>query len=141
MRTELFEETLKKLAEDKMSFYELLAIQKNATLDQINVAFRSQSLLYHPDRNPNNFALANTVQQKLQEAKTILSDPEKRREYDGRFNLPQQAQLKEYQRQQAYEQDDSVFLTQQEELQIRTKLFQAVERGELGQHLWHEART
>ena len=88
MRTELFEETLKKLAEDKMSFYELLAIQKNATLDQINVAFRSQSLLYHPDRNPNNFALANTVQQKLQEAKTILSDPEKRREYDGRFNLP-----------------------------------------------------
>jgi curved DNA-binding protein CbpA len=58
----------------------ILNIDKNATQEQIKVAFKKQALIWHPDRNPNQ----HTTQQMqdLNEAYLILKDFEARRRYD-----------------------------------------------------------
>ena len=38
----------------KRDYYEVLGVTKSASTDEIKKAFRSLSLKYHPDRNPNN---------------------------------------------------------------------------------------
>jgi DnaJ-class molecular chaperone len=68
----------------KESFYDILGIQKDATEDQIKKAYRSLSLKYHPDRNPNPDSAVKF--QTINEAHEHLSDPEKRRMYDMQMN-------------------------------------------------------
>ena len=65
----------------KKDYYDLLGISKNATLHQIKLAYRKLAKKYHPDRNkmdPN----AKEKFIELQEAYEVLSNPEKRKEYD-----------------------------------------------------------
>lgn len=61
--------------------YSILEVSQTASLEEIKKSFRRLSLIYHPDKNKNNQE-ATLKFQKIREAYEVLSDPEKRKEYD-----------------------------------------------------------
>jgi len=65
----------------KRDYYEILGVEKTATLDEINKAYRKLALQYHPDRNPGDKE-AETRFKEIAEAHEILKDQEKRARYD-----------------------------------------------------------
>src|SRR4051812_26667298 len=67
-----------KMAKD---YYKILAVQKNASQEEIKKAFRKMAVKYHPDKNVNN-KHAEEKFKEANEANDILSDPEKRKKYD-----------------------------------------------------------
>lgn len=67
------------MAED---YYKLLAIEKNANAEEIKKAYRKLALKWHPDKNPTNKTQAEEKFKKISEAYAVLSDPEKRTQYD-----------------------------------------------------------
>lgn len=67
------------MAED---LYDILGVSRGATEDEIRSAFRKLAKANHPDVNPGNAAAAERFK-KITAANDILSDPEKRRQYDA----------------------------------------------------------
>lgn len=67
------------MAED---YYKILGVDKKSTLEDIKKSYRKLALKYHPDRNPNNKE-AEEKFKKISEAYAVLSDPEKRNQYDN----------------------------------------------------------
>lgn len=63
-------------------YYQILGVAKNATEQQIKKAYRKLAMKYHPDRNPGNEKWANEKFKEVNEAFSVLGDPEKRRQYD-----------------------------------------------------------
>lgn len=63
-------------------YYEILGIAKTATTDEIKKAFKKKAFEYHPDRNAGN-AEAEQKFKDANEAHQVLSDPDKRAEYDN----------------------------------------------------------
>ena len=66
------------MAED---YYQVLGIDKKASADEIKKAYRKLALKWHPDKNPNNKG-AEEKFKKISEAYAVLSDTEKRQQYD-----------------------------------------------------------
>ena len=62
-------------------YYEILGVDKNASDDDIKKAFRKLALKYHPDRNPGDKAAEEKFKD-INEAYQVLSDKEKRSNYD-----------------------------------------------------------
>lgn len=62
-------------------YYELLQVPRNAGDDQIKKSYRRLARLYHPDSNKARFAAEHMTL--LNAAYGVLSDPEKRRQYDA----------------------------------------------------------
>ena len=71
------------------NYYEILGVGKDAGEAEIKKAFRQLALKHHPDRNPGD-AGAEERFKALNEAYAVLSDPDKRAQYDryGRVDLP-----------------------------------------------------
>ncbi|MGJ3238679.1 MAG: DnaJ C-terminal domain-containing protein [Anaerolineae bacterium] len=63
------------------NYYDILGIKKGASEDEIKKAFRKQAKRYHPDANPDD-PEAETRFKELNEAYEVLSDPQKRQQYD-----------------------------------------------------------
>jgi curved DNA-binding protein len=66
------------MAED---YYNVLGVDKKASADEIKKAYRKLALKWHPDKNPNNKS-AEEKFKKISEAYAVLSDTEKRQQYD-----------------------------------------------------------
>ena len=64
-----------------MDYYELLAVGRRATPEDIRTAYREWMQLIHPDRNMGN-ARTEELAKRINEAYAVLSDPARRREYD-----------------------------------------------------------
>ncbi len=67
----------------KRDYYEILAVKKNASLDEIRKAYREMALKFHPDRVPHEQKKdAEEKFKEVSEAYAVLSDAQKRALYD-----------------------------------------------------------
>jgi len=66
----------------KHDYYEVLGITRDASAEQIKQAYRRKAKELHPDRNPNSRKRAEQEFKRAAEAYEILSDPNKRAQYD-----------------------------------------------------------
>ena len=66
---------------DKRDYYEVLGINKGASDDEIKKAYRKMAKKYHPDLNKGD-ATAEQMFKDVNEAYSVLSDPQKKSRYD-----------------------------------------------------------
>ncbi len=64
------------------TYYDILGVEKTATQEEIKKAYRKLSLKFHPDQNKGDSHLEGMFKA-INDANDILSNPEKRREYDA----------------------------------------------------------
>ena len=69
------------MAETKRDYYEVLGVDRNADEAALKKAYRTLAKKYHPDMNPGDKEAEKKFKE-ASEAYAILSDPEKRRQYD-----------------------------------------------------------
>jgi curved DNA-binding protein len=62
-------------------YYETLGVNKKASDEEIKRAYRKMAMKYHPDRNPNKKEAEERFKE-INEAYAVLSDKEKRKQYD-----------------------------------------------------------
>ena len=65
----------------KKDYYELLGVSRGASEDDIKKSYRKLALKYHPDRNPSDKQAEERFKE-VSEAYQVLSDPQKRAQYD-----------------------------------------------------------
>jgi len=68
------------MSDSKRNYYEILGVPKSSTPDEIKNAYRKLALKYHPDRNKSPDAEEKFKE--MSEAYAVLSDDEKRKQYD-----------------------------------------------------------
>jgi DnaJ-class molecular chaperone len=66
------------------TLYEYLGVSKTANEDEIKKSFRKLSMQYHPDRKGGN----DKIYKEINNAYNVLSDPQKREEYDREQSMP-----------------------------------------------------
>jgi DnaJ-class molecular chaperone len=68
-------------------YYQILNVSRDASAQGIKKEFRRLALQYHPDRNPENVWEAGEKFKEISEAYEILSDEQRRRQYDRLTSL------------------------------------------------------
>jgi molecular chaperone DnaJ len=63
-------------------YYSILGVNKESSEDDIKKAYRKVALKYHPDRNPDNKEAEDKFKE-ANEAYSVLSDPQKKSNYDN----------------------------------------------------------
>jgi molecular chaperone DnaJ len=69
------------MATQSKDFYRVLGVAENASADEIKKAYRKLAKQNHPDANPNDTAAAERFKE-VSEAYSVLSDDDKRKQYD-----------------------------------------------------------
>ncbi|KAM9957865.1 hypothetical protein ACTFIW_012838 [Dictyostelium discoideum] len=63
-------------------YYEVLGIEKSAKQDEIKISYRKLALMWHPDKNQHQLSIAEEKFKEINNAYTVLSDPNERKWYD-----------------------------------------------------------
>ena len=63
-------------------YYQFLGVSRNATADEIKKAYRKLAMKYHPDKAKGDKKQAEEKFKQISEAYAVLSNPEKKKEYD-----------------------------------------------------------
>ncbi|MEA2013756.1 MAG: DnaJ domain-containing protein [Thermodesulfobacteriota bacterium] len=66
---------------EQTDYYQILGIEQDVPAEQIKEVYRKQALKYHPDRN-NGDPVAAEKMKSINEAYAVLSNPDKRQDYD-----------------------------------------------------------
>src|SRR3989338_6811110 len=66
---------------NKRDYYEVLGVSKTASADEIKKSYRKLALKFHPDKNPGDKPAEEKFKEAA-EAYAVLSDAEKRAQYD-----------------------------------------------------------
>src|SRR5258708_23541497 len=78
---------------DRVDYYKVLGVGKNASDEEIKKAYRKLARQYHPDRNQGDKQAEERFKE-ISQAHDVLSDAEKRKAYDrgtgpfGGFSAP-----------------------------------------------------
>ncbi len=64
-----------------MDYYQILGVERTASVEEIKAAYRKLAMKYHPDRNPGDKKAEERFKQ-ISEAYAVLSDPRKRSQFD-----------------------------------------------------------
>src|SRR5215467_6535205 len=67
---------------NQRDFYEVLGVERTASVEEIKASYRKAALKWHPDRNPENKHEAEARFRECTEAYSVLSDQERRQVYD-----------------------------------------------------------
>jgi molecular chaperone DnaJ len=62
-------------------YYQILEVDRNSSADEIKKSYRKMAMKYHPDKNPGDSAAEEKFKE-CAEAFDVLSDPQKKQEYD-----------------------------------------------------------
>ncbi|KAE8349063.1 hypothetical protein BDV28DRAFT_69505 [Aspergillus coremiiformis] len=71
----------------KVDYYELLRVERNASVEEIKKAYRRRALELHPDRNYGNAEAATKLFAEIQSAYEVLSDAQERAWYDSHRDI------------------------------------------------------
>ena len=74
------------MSNSKKDYYSILGVKKEDDAETIKKAYRQLALKYHPDKNPGNKE-AEEKFKAISEAYSILSDPDKKSQYDSGGNI------------------------------------------------------
>jgi curved DNA-binding protein len=77
------------MAVDYKDYYKILGVSKSADQKEVRQAYRKLARKYHPDVNPGDTAAEDKFKE-MNEANEVLSDPEKRKQYDEMSTYYQQ---------------------------------------------------
>ena len=66
-------------------YYKILGVQRQASAQEIKSAYRTMSMKWHPDKNPN--VDVTSVMQDINEAYAILKSEEKRKRFDMEYDI------------------------------------------------------
>lgn len=69
------------------NYYDILGIKRDATQEEIKTQYRKLVKEYHPDLHPNDETVAAKFKE-INEANEVLSDPQKRKQYDYELDNP-----------------------------------------------------
>lgn len=72
---------------DNKNYYDILGVSKTASQDEIKSAYRKLAKQYHPDFHPGDAAAAEKFKE-INEANAVLSDEQKRKQYDYELEHP-----------------------------------------------------
>ena len=76
-----------------LNYYEILEVNENASIEVIDKAYRVLAKKYHPDVYEGDKKQAEAMMQKLNEAYDVLSDENKRKNYDAILKRKKQIEL------------------------------------------------
>ncbi|KAH3680117.1 hypothetical protein WICMUC_000518 [Wickerhamomyces mucosus] len=68
------------------TFYEILGVDKSASLQELKAAYREKLLSTHPDKTQTGLKDSEIINQ-IKEAYSILSDPQRRNDYDKELDM------------------------------------------------------
>jgi uncharacterized membrane protein YkvA (DUF1232 family) len=71
-----------KKSEKILNYYEMFGISVNAGPEELRRAYHDQLKIWHPDKNADRLPEAEETTKILNQAYSVLSDPERRKQYD-----------------------------------------------------------